>query len=173
MDMAHFRATLRALRKQRVGTQGRLSALTKTNGDDTAVNLVTISEIERGEIADPRIMTIARIVEAIPNTTLSEFFARIEALQTEREVRDDPPPPPAEPRMVDDEAVPPIVSDQEIERTVVRTLSRLLARAHEEAAETHRRQAADRDVETPKPPRDRGKRAGRAAQRKTRRERRG
>jgi transcriptional regulator with XRE-family HTH domain len=82
MDVARFRERLRELRKQLVGTQAELSALTKREETDTPVNLMTISDIETGAIADPGIVTVARIVEAIPGLTLSSFFAQIEALKT-------------------------------------------------------------------------------------------
>lgn len=82
MDVGRFRERLRELRKKHVGSQAELSALTKRDETDTPVNLMTISEIETGAIADPGIVTVARIVEAIPGLTLSAFFAQIEGLQS-------------------------------------------------------------------------------------------
>lgn len=80
MDFERFRAVLRELRRELVGTQGDLSALTKINETDTPVNAMTISEIETGAIVDPGIITVVRLIEALPGVSLSSFFARIEGL---------------------------------------------------------------------------------------------
>lgn len=92
MDMDRFREVLRRSRKERGISQGALSTLTESSGT-APVNPMTISEIETGAITDPRIMTVARIVEAIPGLTLSSFFARIEDLKHERPLDENHAPP--------------------------------------------------------------------------------
>lgn len=78
MDLERFRQVLRRCRRSLVGSQEQLSERTKTDGA-TPINLNTISAIERGDTDDPGIVTIARLVEAMPGLTLSEFFRQVEA----------------------------------------------------------------------------------------------
>jgi hypothetical protein len=83
MDRDRFRETLRELRKARVGSQGELSARTARD-DAPPVNVMTISDIERGTVADPGLWTVVRLVEAIPDLTVSAFFAQIEGLSAQQ-----------------------------------------------------------------------------------------
>lgn len=85
VNMDRFRLELKAAREgrsalrrgERLGRPG-LSKRTKTD-QGTAVNSQTIKNIEDGLIADPGLVTVARIVEAM-GLTLSQFFAQIEGL---------------------------------------------------------------------------------------------
>lgn len=81
MNRDRFRAILRDLRKAYVGSQGELSART-ARGDAPPVNVMTISDIERGSVADPGLWTVVRLIEAIPGLTVSSFFAQVEGLPT-------------------------------------------------------------------------------------------
>lgn len=105
MDFERFRAVLRELRKELVGSQGELSALTKINETDTPVNTMTISEIETGAIADPGIITVIRLIEALPGVSLSSFFARIEGLPNAVGLSDNSGS--RLPQDSDDDAIPP------------------------------------------------------------------
>lgn len=78
MDLERFRQVLRRCRRSLVGSQEQLSERTKTPDGATPINLNTISAIERGDTDDPGIVTIARLVEAMPGLTLSEFFRQVE-----------------------------------------------------------------------------------------------
>lgn len=125
MDVERFRQTLRGLRKQLVGSQAALSALTKGGENDTAVNTMTISEIETGAIADPGIVTVSRIIEAMPGLTLSSFFAQIEGLHLPDEPGQDATPPAEQVP----NATPPVATLAEstfaleaIARTLIRSL---------------------------------------------------
>lgn len=70
-DLARFRTLLRIERKRRVGGRDKLALRAK-------VNKSTVQNAEQGPDI-PGIDTIAKLVEAMPDLTLSEFFRRVEA----------------------------------------------------------------------------------------------
>lgn len=123
MDIGRFREVLRAYRKELVGSQGALSELTK-KGNAPPINIMTISEIETGAIADPGIVTVARIVEALPGLTLSEFFRRIDALP-DRVV----PEPPEVSSDSGAQTLPPSLTREQYE-TAIRVLTTVAIEAH-------------------------------------------
>lgn len=142
MDVELFRERLRELRKRLVGSQGDLSARTKTDTDETAINPQTISDIETGAIKDPGILTIARLIDALPGMTLSEFFAQIEGNSDSASVRETEPVPSREVGdPADDEELP----TPEQNRTYI-TLGRAIykiVRQSQSERRPHRGPAAD------------------------------
>lgn len=93
MDVHRFRAALREYREALVGGQAQLSALTETTDPEVPpINVITISEIERGTTANPGIITVARLVEAMPGLTLSAFFRHVETGHPSVSLSEQPPP---------------------------------------------------------------------------------
>jgi hypothetical protein len=92
VNLERVRAELKAAREGIGLRQGpkigrpALSRMTQA-GFDKPVNSQTIKNIEDGRIADPGIVTIARIVEAL-GLTLATFFARVEGTDLSRHSTD-------------------------------------------------------------------------------------
>jgi transcriptional regulator with XRE-family HTH domain len=80
-----FRATLRELRLEVVGSQKKLSERTKKSGAKP-IAAMTISEIETGANAEPGILTVARLVEGM-GISLALFFAEVEGRELGHETR--------------------------------------------------------------------------------------
>lgn len=92
VNLARVRSELKAAREgtglRRGPKIGRLALSRLTQeGFDKPVNGQTIKNIEDGRIADPGIVTIARIVEAM-GLTLATFFARVEGVDPSRHSTD-------------------------------------------------------------------------------------
>lgn len=77
VDMERFRKTLREQRKKHVGGRPQLAKRTAASGKKP-VHPQTIRDIEAGEIEDPGVLTVARLVEAM-GLTLSDFFLQFES----------------------------------------------------------------------------------------------
>jgi DNA-binding XRE family transcriptional regulator len=69
-ELSKFKTLLREQREARVGGRNRLEEL-------SGVNRTTIQNIETGD-DEPRITTIAKLIEAMPGLSLSAFFLQLE-----------------------------------------------------------------------------------------------
>lgn len=163
--MTVFRKTLRALRKRLVGSQGQLSALTKTDASPIPIAVMTISDIERGKNKDPGIVTVHRLIEAMPGMTLSSFFARIEGLPVTDELGDNSEPP-ATQQVADHESLPKLASQRQIDLAVIGYLAELAFNRSPAKLGTDDRYAAAARRAAAKLRRDRGKGRPRHAQSK-------
>ena len=90
--MDRFRETLKAAREGRslrtgpkIGRPG-LAKLTKDDGWPKEIHSQTIKNIEDGVTADPGVVTIARILDAL-EITLSDFFAHVDGAMPRRKAR--------------------------------------------------------------------------------------
>lgn len=148
MDVTVFRETLRELRKRLVGSQGELSARTKTDADETPIDTQTISDIETGASKNPGILTVARLIEALPGVALSTFFAHVEGNTTPASVTSDQNPVTPEGGPADDDETLPTPEQERTYITIGKAIAQIVRQSQGERR-PHRRPAADpRDDKT-------------------------
>jgi hypothetical protein len=111
-----------ALRYDRLGSQGALSARTVTDDpEQPPIGVPAISAIETGTTLDPGILTVIRLVKSIPGLTLAEFFARIDGptdLSDRASIPQTPPHGPTLPAVAGDDTLEPFPPDAEIARAL-------------------------------------------------------
>lgn len=81
MDWGAFRDAFRKEREERVGSRAKLVELALERSDEK-LDESTVFRIETDETYMPGIDTFARLIEAMPGLSFSEFFGRIEGLPT-------------------------------------------------------------------------------------------
>lgn len=81
MDWSALRAVFRKERETRVGSRAKLSERASTKADDE-LDESTVYRIETDPDYMPGLDTFVRLIEAMPNLTLTEFFARVEGVST-------------------------------------------------------------------------------------------
>jgi DNA-binding XRE family transcriptional regulator len=170
IDTPLVRQLLRTLRKRKFRSN-------RTAADAAGLSAFTVAKVENLKTwpnYDPGIGIVLKLLNAFEISLatfvseLAEMDLKFEALQAQSPVGQTPTPNGtvlAPPASNPDEGLPPLPSEEELERIVLRILARNAVEGRERADTAHRQQAPDSGAETPPRPRHRRNRDRRDAPR--------